>query len=102
MKEVERITSDLGQKEIPERPKEMAVQIQLTQGEAINFFIRAQQVKLEMMLEGEAKQLGADCHQVTRVLQRDLVSEPELMELLGEETLVGKTIPAHPLTPMIL
>jgi hypothetical protein len=54
------------------------------------------------MLKGEAEQLAADSHQVTRVLQRDLVSEPELMELLGEETLVGKTIPAHSLTPMIL
>ena len=80
----------------------MAVQIQLTQGEAINFFIEAHQVKLETMLEGEAKQLAANCHQMTRVLQRDLVSEPGLMELLGEETLVGKMIPAHSLTPMIL
>ncbi len=87
---------------MPERPKEMAVQIQLIQGEVIYFFIRAHQVKLETMLEGEAKQLAADCHQVTRVLQRDLVSVPELMELLGEETLVGKTIPAHSPTPMIL
>ena len=102
MKEVEQITSDLGQKEMPERPKEMAVQIQLIQGEAINFFIRAHQVKLETMLEGEAKQLAADGHQMTRVLQRDLVLEPGLMELRGEETLVGKTIPAHSLTPMIL
>ena len=102
MKEVGQITSDLGQKEMPERPKEMAVQIQLIQGEAINFFIKAHQVKLETKLEGEAKQLAADCHQVTRVLQSDLVSELELMELLGEETLVGKTISAHPLTPMIL
>ena len=81
MKEVGQITSNLGQKEMPERPKEMAVRIQLTQGEAINFFIQAHQVKLETMLEGEAKQLAADCHQVTRVLQRDLVSEQELTEL---------------------
>ncbi len=101
MKEVEKITSDIRQIEMPERPKEMAVQIQLIQGEAINFFIQAQQVKLETMLEGEAKQLGADCHQVIRVLQRDLVSEPELTGL-WEGTLVGKTIPAHQLTPMIL
>jgi antitoxin component of MazEF toxin-antitoxin module len=102
MKEVGQITSNLGQKEMPERPKEMAVQIQLTQGEAINFFIQAHQVKLETMPKGEAEQLAADSHQVTRVLQRDLVSEQGLMELLGEETLVGKTIPAHSLTPMIL
>jgi len=81
MKGPEKITSDLGQKEMLERPNEMEVQIQLTQGEAINFFTQAQQVKLEMMLEGEAKHLGADCHQVTRVLQRDLVSEPELTGL---------------------
>ena len=81
MKGLEKITSDLGQKEMLERPRERKVQIQLTQGEAINFFIQAQQVKLETMLEGEAKQLGADCHQVTRVLQRDLVSEPELTGL---------------------
>ena len=81
MKGLEKITSDLEQKEMLERPKEMEVQIQLTQGEAINFFTQAQQVKLKTMLEGEAKQLGADCHQVTRVLQRDLVSEPELTGL---------------------
>ena len=81
MKELEKITSDLEQKEMLERPNEMEVPIQLTQGEAINFFTQAQQVKLETMLEGEAKQLGADCHQVTRVLQRDLVSEPELTGL---------------------
>ena len=102
MKEVEQITSDLGQKEMPGRPKEMAVQIQLIQGEAINSFIQAHQVKLETMLEEEAKQLAADCHQMTRVLQRDLVLEPELMELLGEGTLVGRTIPALSPTPMIL
>ncbi len=70
--------SDLEQKEILERLNEMEVQIQLTQGEAINFFTRAQQVKLETMLEEEARHLGTGCHQVTRVLQRDLVSEPEL------------------------
>ncbi len=81
MKELGKIISDLGQKETLERLNEMKVQIQLKQGEAINFFIQAQQVKLETMLEGEAKQLGADCHQVTRVLQRDLVSEPELTGL---------------------
>ncbi len=81
MKGPEKITSDLGQKEMLERPNEMEVQIQLTQREAINFFTQAQQVKLETMLEGEAKQLGADCHQVTRVFQRDLVSEPELTGL---------------------
>jgi len=67
MIKLRKVTSDLGQKEMLERPKEMEVQIQLTQGEAINFFIQAQQVKLGTMLKGEAKQLGADCHQVTRV-----------------------------------
>ncbi len=81
MKGLEEITSDLEEKEMLERPNEMEVQIQLTQWEAINFFTQARQIKLEMMLEGEAKQLGADCHQVTRVLQKDLVSAPELTEL---------------------
>ncbi len=78
MKRLEIITSDQGQIGRLGKTAEMAVQIQLTQGEAINFFTQAQQVKLEMMLDGEAKHLEADCHQVTRILQRDLVSEPEL------------------------
>jgi hypothetical protein len=73
--------SNLGQKEMLERPNEMEAQIQLTQGEAINFFTQAQQVKLETMLEGKAKHPGVGCHQVTRVLQRDLVSELELTGL---------------------
>ena len=58
MKGPEKITSDLGQKEMLERPNEMEVQIQLTQGEAINFFIQAQQVKLETMLEGKPSSWG--------------------------------------------
>ncbi len=93
--------SDQGQIGRLGKTAEMVVRIQLIQGEAINFFIQAQQVKLETMLEGEARHLGADCHQVTRVLKKDLVTEPELTGL-GEETLVGKPIPAHLLTPMIL
>jgi hypothetical protein len=72
-----KIMSDLGQIEMPGRPKEMGAQIQPTQ----NFFIRAQQIKLEMTLEGEAKHLAEACHQVTRVLQKGLVSELELTGL---------------------
>ena len=56
-------------------------QIQLTQGEAINFFTRAQQIKLEMMLEGETKHLEGVCRQVIEVLQKALVLEPELTGL---------------------
>ncbi len=81
IKELEKIRSDLEQKEMLERPNKMEAQIQLTQGEAINFCTQAQQVKLETMLEGEAKHLGAGCHQVTRVLKRDLVSKQELTGL---------------------
>ncbi len=76
-----KITSDLGQKEMPERPKEMGAQIKLTQGEVINFFTQAQQIRLEMMLAGEAKHLEEVCHQLTRVLQRGSVSEQELTGL---------------------
>jgi hypothetical protein len=81
MIKVGKITSDLGQKEMPERPKEMGAQIQLIQGDAINFFTQAQQIRLEMMLEGEAKNLEEVCHRVTRVLQKGLVSEQELTGL---------------------
>jgi len=56
-------------------------QIQLTQGEAINFFTRAQQIKLEMTLEGETKHLEGVCRQVIEVLQKALVLEPELTGL---------------------
>jgi hypothetical protein len=70
MIKLRRITSDLGQKEMLERPNEMEAHIQLIQGEAINFFTRAQQIKLEIMLEGETKHLEEVCHQVTRDLQR--------------------------------
>ena len=79
MNKLEMITSDQRQTEMLERLKEIPGQ--LTQGEAINFFTRAQQVKLETMLEGDARHLGVACHQVTGVLRKDLVLEPELTGL---------------------
>ncbi len=79
MKRLGKSMSDLRQTEMLERLSVILGQIQLTQGEVTNFFIRAHQVRLEAMLVGEIRLLAA-CHQMTEVLQKIFFSEPELME----------------------
>ena len=81
MMKLGQITSDLKQIEMPERPKEMGGPDLAYSRRGDQFFTRTQQVKLETILEGEARHLGAACHQVTEDLQKALVSEPEFTGL---------------------